>query len=116
MMIVISDTWLCSYVIHGYEGLVKPGYEGLGTLIRAAFQRPVQIVRQTISNLETGISCISAYHNYEGLSIAQHKGLSNYIVKHLGQGTKKDTHIPIGITNLISRCGGYVDMGFGGLL
>ena len=75
----------------GLVGLAIQGYEGLGTLIRAAFPRPVHIVRQFISNLDTLISRISAYHNYEGLSIAQHKGLSNYIVKHLCEGTKKDT-------------------------
>ena len=92
------------------------GYGGLDTLIRAAFQRPVQIVRQTISNLETRISCISAYHNYEGLSIAQHKGLSNYIVKHLGQGTKKDRLYPYWYNKPYRWICGYVDMGFGGLL
>lgn len=46
-------------------GLV--GYKGLDTLIRAAFLRPVQIVRQFISNLDT---LIAPYHTYEGLSIA----------------------------------------------
>ena len=49
----------------GKRGLV--GYEGLDTLIRAGFQGPVHIVRQTISNLET---LICPYHRYEGLSIA----------------------------------------------
>jgi hypothetical protein len=49
------------------------GYEGLDTLKRAAFLRPVQIVRQTISNLDTQIRSISAYHRYEGLSIAAKK-------------------------------------------
>jgi hypothetical protein len=55
------------------KGLDKRGYDGLDTLIRAAFPRPAQIVRQTISNLETGISPISAYHSYKGLSIAPQK-------------------------------------------
>ena len=73
------------------SGLV--GYEGLGTLLRAGFQRPVQIVRQFISNHETRIA---AYHNYEGLSSA----LKN-------QGIKRITHIPGRITNPMS---GYVDM------
>jgi len=47
------------------------GYGGLDTLIRADFLRPVHIVRQTISNPETGISRICPYHNYEGLSIGR---------------------------------------------
>jgi hypothetical protein len=69
--------------IQGYAGLVRPGYAGLDTLKRAAFQGPVQIVRQTISNLDTAIC---PYHRYEGLSIAQRKGLINYIIKHLCEG------------------------------
>jgi len=56
--------------ICGYEGLVRPGYEGLDTLLRADFQEPVQIVRQTISNLDT---LICPYHRYEGLSIGPQK-------------------------------------------
>jgi hypothetical protein len=44
------------------------GYEGLDTLIRAAFPRPVQIVRQFISNLDMSICPLLAYHNYKGLS------------------------------------------------
>jgi hypothetical protein len=47
-------------------GLV--GYKGLDTLIRAAFLRPVHIVRQTISNLDMGICPLLGYHNYKGLS------------------------------------------------
>jgi hypothetical protein len=43
-------------------------YEGLDTLIRAAFLRPVQIVRQFISNLDTGNISLSAYHANKGLS------------------------------------------------
>ena len=88
------------------RGLV--GYEGLGTLIRAGFQGPVQIVRQFISNLETHISRISAYHNYEGLSRALQNGGESRRIKH----------IPIGITNPISwlsRFGRYVDIRFEGL-
>jgi hypothetical protein len=48
------------------EGL---GQEGLGTLIRAAFLRPVHIVRQFISNLGIGYSPIAPYHQNNGLSI-----------------------------------------------
>jgi hypothetical protein len=48
------------------------GYDGLGTLLRAAFQRPFQIVRQTISLCET-----------------QRKA-----------GQRRISNIPIGITNL----------------
>jgi len=52
-------------------GLDICGYEGLDTLRRAAFLGPVQIVRQTISNLDTQISRIRPYHRYEGLSIGR---------------------------------------------
>jgi len=44
------------------------GYAGLDTLKRAAFLRPVQIMRQFISNLDTPIR---PYHRYEGLSRAR---------------------------------------------
>ena len=70
----------------GKRGLV--GYEGLVTLIREPLLRPVQIVRQFISNHET---LISAYHRFEGLS----RALKN-------QGIKRITHIPGRITNPIS--------------
>jgi hypothetical protein len=53
--------------MHRYIGLAKRGYEGLDILLSTAFPRPVHIVRQTISNLET---LICPYHRYEGLSIA----------------------------------------------
>jgi hypothetical protein len=39
---------------HGYDG-----YEGLVILNSTAFPRPVQIVRQFISNLDTLKACIS---------------------------------------------------------
>ena len=75
----------------------KRGYEGLDIPYRAAFQRPVQIVRQFISNLETQISRISAYHRFEGLSsIPQNGGESRRI-----------TTIPGMITNPISGYAGY---------
>ena len=81
------------------------GYGGLDTLIRATFQGPVQIVRQTISHNETQIRRISAYHNYEGLSsIPQYR-----------RGQRRIDNTPIGITNQVSGIWGYVDMGFGGL-
>ena len=73
------------------RGLV--GYEGLDTLIRAAFLRPVHIVRQTISNPDTLISRIYAYHNYEGLSIAP----------QYARESRRITNTPIGITNPIWR-------------
>jgi hypothetical protein len=85
MMIVISDTWLCSYVIHGHGGL--------DSLIRAAFQRPVQIVRQFISHI--GQTRYPAYAHIITTKVCQepqHKGLSNYIVKHLCEGIKKDNN------------------------
>ena len=74
------------------SGLV--GYEGLGTLLRAGFQRPVQIVRQFISNLETLNSLISHIQRF---------------VKHPQNGgeSRRITHIPGRITNPMS---GYVDM------
>jgi hypothetical protein len=50
------------------EGLAKRGYEGLDILRSTAFLRPVQIVRQFISNLGIGIFPLSAYHQSKGLS------------------------------------------------
>jgi hypothetical protein len=74
------------------------GYDGLNTLKRAAFLRPVQIVRQTISNLDTAIC---PYHRYEGLSIGRKI-----------RGNRKGYTISLWLyTNLISwHMGGYVDM------
>ena len=90
------------YVGHG--GLVR--YVGLDTLIRAAFLRPVQIVRQFISNPDIRIA---AYHANQGLSsIPQYR-----------RGQRRITNIPIGITNPISGYAGYagyVGLGFGGLV
>jgi hypothetical protein len=43
-------------------------YKGLYIVNTTAFLRPVQIVRQFISNLDMGISPLWAYHNYKGLS------------------------------------------------
>lgn len=84
------------------------GLSGLDTLIRADFLRPVQIVRQFISNPETIISRISAYHTNIGLSIAPQKSA----------GHKRINHIPIGITNPIvgyGRYAGYLGLGYIGL-
>ena len=76
------------------------GYEGLDTLIRADFQGPVQIVRQTIPNPETGISRICPYHNYEGLSIAPQKA-----------GDRKGYTISLLVyTNPMSGIFGYSDI------
>jgi hypothetical protein len=61
------------------RGLV--GYEGLVTLIREPLLRAVQIVRQFISNHETQISRISAYHRFEGLS----RALKNQGIKRIYQ-------------------------------
>jgi hypothetical protein len=49
------------------EGL-DMGLSGLVTLIREPLLRPVQIVRQFISNLKTGNSRYAAYHENNGLS------------------------------------------------
>jgi hypothetical protein len=91
----------------GYSGLV--GYEGLSTLKREPSLRPVQIMRQFISNLETGNSLSPAYHANQGLSsIPQYR-----------RGQRRITNIPIGITNPISGYAGYagyVGLGFGGLV
>ena len=46
----------------------KRGYKGLYIVDTTAFLRPVQIVRQTISNLGMVHSPIDAYHRYKGLS------------------------------------------------
>jgi len=81
----------------GYAGYA--GYEGLVTLIRAGFRRPVQIVRQFISNLETLNSLISQILRF--VKGPQKSGES-----------KEIKHIHIGITNPISwlsRFGRYVD-------
>jgi hypothetical protein len=47
------------------------GYKGLDIVDTTAFPRPVHIVRQTISNLDT---LIAPYHRYKGLSIAAQNG------------------------------------------
>lgn len=81
------------------EGL---GISGLVTLIREPLLRPVQIVRQFISNHEIGISRISAYHANDGLSSMPQNG---------GE-SRRITTIPIGITNQVSGICGYVAMRF----
>lgn len=84
----------------GYDGLAKRGYNGLVTLKREPSLRPVQIMRQTISNLETGNSLSPAYHTYKGLSRAPQKS---------GE-SKEIPNIPGSITNLIWGYGGLADM------
>jgi len=72
--------------MHGYEGLIGlkiQRYEGLDIVDTTPFQGPSHIVRQFISNLETHISRISPYHNYEGLSRALQKA-----------GDREDTPYP----------------------
>jgi hypothetical protein len=49
------------------NGLIQ-GYGGLSIIDITAFQGPVQIVRQTISNLDIPISTYTPYQRYEGLS------------------------------------------------
>jgi hypothetical protein len=56
---------------------------GLDTLKRAAFLRPVQIMRQTISNLETGNS---RYAHITDMKVCQEAAKS--------QGIEKDIHYP----------------------
>jgi hypothetical protein len=68
--------------IQRFEGLIKRGYGGLDTLKRAAFLRPVQIVRQTISNLDMGISPLRPYHRYKGLSSPLQKAGKLRITNH----------------------------------
>ena len=77
--------------------MVICGYEGLDTLIRAAFLRLVQIVRQFIPNHETQICRISAYHRFEGLSIAT----------QYAREPRRITYIPGRITNQVSGYAGY---------
>jgi len=74
----------------------KRGYEGLDIVDTTAFLRPVQIVRQTISNLGMVHSPIDAYHSYKGLSIAAQNG---------GE-SRSITNIP-DITNPICLIWGY---------
>jgi hypothetical protein len=64
-------------------GLAIQWFGGLVTLIREPLLRPVQIVRQFISNLKTGNSRYAAYHENNGLSST----LKN-------QGIKKDNQYP----------------------
>jgi hypothetical protein len=85
-----------------YSGLAIQWFGGLGTLIRAAFLRPVHIVRQSIPNLETGISRISTYHANSGLS-----SLPLQARVH-----RRITTIPGRITNQVSGICGYVAMRF----
>jgi hypothetical protein len=83
-----------------YIGLAIQWFGGLDTLKREPSLRAVQIMRQTISNLETGNSLSPAYHANQGLSsIPQYR-----------RGQRRITNIPIGITNLILGYGGYVDI------
>ena len=79
------------------------GYVGLDIPYRASFQRPVQIVRQFISNHET---LISAYHTNIGLSSLPQNG---------GESRRID-YIPGRITNQVSGYAGYAGnkgLGFG---
>lgn len=84
-----------------YSGLAKRkdiGISGLVTLIREPLLRPVQIVRQFISNHETRIA---AYHANQGLSSALKT-----------REPRRITTIPIGITNQVSGICGYAAMRF----
>lgn len=65
-------------MIQGFDGLAIQRFDGLSIVNTTAFLRPVQIMRQTISNLDTLISRISAYHRYKGLSRpAKKAGIKN---------------------------------------
>jgi hypothetical protein len=56
------------------------GQEGLDILRSTAFLRPVQIVRQFISNLGIGIFPLSAYHQSKGLSsLLKNQGIRRYL-------------------------------------
>ncbi len=76
------------------EGL---GLSGLDTLIRAAFLRPVQIMRQSISNPGMVHSPIDAYHANQGLS-----SMPQYGTVH-----RRYLDISIGITNPYVLISGY---------
>jgi hypothetical protein len=53
------------------------GYEGLYIVDTTAFLRPVQIVRQFISNHEIRIA---SYHRYKGLSsLLKNQGIRRYL-------------------------------------
>ena len=65
------------------------GYNGLYIVDTTAFLRPVHIVRQFISNLETLKACISQIQRFV-------KPPQN------GWESKEIRNIPIGITNLMS--------------
>jgi hypothetical protein len=83
--------------IQRFDGL---GYDGLSIVNTTAFLRPVQIVRQFISNLETGNSRYAPYHRFEGLSSTPKKS---------GEQRRIPT-IPMVITNHISGYEGLADM------
>ena len=77
------------------------GYVGLDIPYRANLPRPVQIVRQFVSNPETQIS---AYHANIGLSIAPQNR----------RESRRITNIPGRITNPIAGYAGYAgNKGFG---
>jgi hypothetical protein len=90
-----------------YIGLAIQWFGGLDTLKREPSLRAVQIMRQTISNLETGNSLSPAYHANKGLS----RALKN-------QGIKKDKRYPYWHNKPYIRvwglCG-YIGLGFEGL-
>ena len=89
-------------MMSGYSGLVGLGiqcYEGLDTLIRAAFQGPVHIMRQFKPHSETNqYAQYASYHRFEGLSIAPEKT----------RESRRITSIPGRITNQVSGICGYV--------
>jgi hypothetical protein len=73
------------------------GYEGLYIVDTTAFLRPVQIVRQFISNHDT---LIASYHRYKGLSsLLKNQGIRRYL----------DTSR---VTNPICMICGYEGLGY----
>lgn len=77
-----------------YIGLDKSRYIGLDTLKRAPFLRPVQIMRQPVSNNgQTPIAQYASYHTNIGLSIAP----------QFGRESRSITNIPDNIPNPIDR-------------
>ncbi len=90
--------------IQRFDGLAIQRFDGLSIVNTTAFLRPVHIVRQTISNLDTFICPISTYHRYEGLSRPAKKA-----------GIKNNKPHPWYIQTLYQSYGGYGDMRFEGL-
>ena len=92
-----------------YKGLSVEGLDkkGLSIIYITAFQGLVQIINQTSSKLQMGIS---PYHQREGLS-----SLSQYVRRFQTTVYKRYTNIPIDIQTISSGIWAYIRFGYKGL-